>query len=182
MSRRALLFQNLLSLFLLEVFMEFFKGFSHFLDFASLNNTKVISYNLCVWEIQETQQSDHIATQGLALLVTHRQECLPLRAYTSETDTQQSMLTTLAVLVNFTGCINTSAYSSFQPIQICLPAAFSHCSATLSLWSWQLLLCWDQQIKWIQPICQAQTALFLAQICPVDTHCFEKCVYRQRSF
>lgn len=28
--------------------------YSH-LDFISPDNTKVISYNLCVWEIQETQ-------------------------------------------------------------------------------------------------------------------------------
>lgn len=86
MSRRALLFQNLSSLFPLEVFMEFLKDFSCFLDFASLNNTKVISYNLCVWETQETQQCDHTAPQDLTLLVIQTGVPVPL-GMASETRT-----------------------------------------------------------------------------------------------
>lgn len=75
MSRRALLFQNLLSLFP----WSFFKDFSHFLDFAFLNNMKVISYDLCAGRPRR-HNSDHIATQGLTLLAMRKQECLFLWA------------------------------------------------------------------------------------------------------
>lgn len=81
-----------LTLFPLEVFMDFFKNLflGCFLDFASLNNTKVISYNLCIWETQETQQSDHTAPQGLTLLFIRSQW---------NKDIQQSMLRALGAFL-----------------------------------------------------------------------------------
>ena len=128
---------------------------------------------------------DYIATWGLALLLVYPVAPPTLGRHQWNTAIQQSMLRRLGVFLypdKFTNCINTAVYSNFKPIRICLPATFLCCSATLPLSSWQLLFHWYQQIKCIQPFHQARTALFLTQICPIDAHCFEKYICRQRPF